>query len=237
LSVLQQALLFTLIPLTAAVASGVVASFWTPGPEARSYIQHFAAGIVLAAVIGELLSDVVSRQGHVLAALLGFLLGLGLMVGIKLASHAGGSHGGGASLAVTAGVDTLVDGFVIGLGFVVGGGTGALLAVALAIELFFLGLSASAAVGESGRSGRWTLGVGVGLGVLVMVGSVAGILILGGASAAVVTAVLAFGSIALLYLVTEELLVNVRNVPETPWHTLVLFSGFILVFVIEMLVH
>ncbi|CAN5696455.1 hypothetical protein BH24ACT18_BH24ACT18_22800 [soil metagenome] len=51
------------------------------------------------------------------------------------------------------------------------------------------------------------------------------------------TAVLAFGSIALLYLVTEELLVNVRNVPETPWHTLVLFSGFILVFVIEMLVH
>jgi hypothetical protein len=33
------------------------------------------------------------------------------------------------------------------------------------------------------------------------------------------------------------LLVGVRNVPETPWHTLVLFSGFILVFVIEMLVH
>lgn len=41
----------------------------------------------------------------------------------------------------------------------------------------------------------------------------------------------------LLYLATEELLVGVRNVPETPWHTLVLFTGFILVFVIEMLVH
>ena len=73
--------------------------------------------------------------------------------------------------------------------------------------------------------------------MLVMVGSVTGVLILGGASESVVTAVLAFGSIALLYLVTEELLVGVRNVPETPWHTLVLFSGFILVFVIEMLVH
>ena len=55
-----------------------------------------------------------------------------------------------------------------------------------------------------------------------MVGSVAGVVLLGGASAAVVT---------------EELLVNVRNVPGTPWHTLVPFSGFILVFVIEMLVH
>lgn len=70
-----------------------------------------------------------------------------------------------------------------------------------------------------------------------MLGSVVGVLLLGGASASVVTAVLAFGAIALLYLVTEELLVNVRNVPETPGHTLVLFSGFILVFVIEMLVH
>ncbi len=234
---LQQALLFTLIPLAAAVASGVVASFWTPSPAARSYIQHFAAGIVLAAVIGELLSDVVSRQVHVPAVVVGFALGLFLMLGIKLVSHAGGGHGGGASLIATAAVDTLVDGFVIGLGFVVGGGTGALLAVALAIELFFLGLSASASVGESGRSGRWKLAVGVGLGVLVVIGSVAGVLLLGGASAAVVTAVLAFGSIALLYLVTEELLVGVRNVPETPWHTLVLFTGFILVFVIEMLVH
>jgi len=235
--VLQQALLFTLIPLAAAVASGVVASFWTPSPAARSYIQHFAAGIVLAAVIGELLSDVVSRQVHVPAVVVGFALGLFLMLGIKLVSHAGGGHGGGASLIATAAVDTLVDGFVIGLGFVVGGGTGALLAVALAIELFFLGLSASASVGESGRSGRWKLAVGVGLGVLVVIGSVAGVLLLGGASAAMVTAVLAFGSIALLYPVTEELLVGVRNVPETPWHTLVLFTGFILVFVIEMLVH
>lgn len=81
------------------------------------------------------------------------------------------------------------------------------------------------------------LAVGAGLGLLAMVGSVAGVVVLGGASESVVTAVLAFGAIALLYPVTEELLVNVRNVPETPWHMLVLFSGFILVFVIEMLVH
>lgn len=121
---LQQALLFTLIPLAAAVASGVVATFYTPGPNARSYIQHFAAGIVLAAVIGELLSDVVSRQEQVLAAVVGFVLGLTVMLAIKLFSHGSGGHGGGssASLVVTAGVDTLVDGFVIGLGFVVGAG-------------------------------------------------------------------------------------------------------------------
>jgi ZIP family zinc transporter len=134
-------------------------------------------------------------------------------------------------------VDTLVDGFVIGLGFVVGGGAGPLLALALGVELFFLALSAASSVGQSGRPRSWMLGVGAGLGVLVMAGAVLGVLLLGGAPQALVVAVLAFGSIALLYLVTEELLVSIRNVSETPWHTLVLFTGFISVFVIEMLVH
>lgn len=225
-------MLFTLIPAAAAVASGILARYWTPGAETRSYIQHFAAGIVLAAVTGELLSDVVERQ-QVLAAVIGFVAGLGLMLAIKLLSHRM-PGGGSLSLALTAGIDTLVDGFVIGLGFVVGGGTGALLAFALAVELLFLSLSAASSVGGSPRR---MLAVACGLGALVVVGSVLGVLLLGGAAGYVVTAVLAFGSVALLYLVTEELLVGVRNVPETPTHTLVLFAGFILIFAVEMLAH
>lgn len=237
---LLQTFLFALIPLSAALASGILASYWTPGPEPRSYIQHFAAGVVLAAVTGELLPEVVESGQHVPMAIVGFVAGLFVMLAIKLFSHAGEKGGGGSgavSLSVTAGVDTLVDGFVIGLGFVVGGGAGPLLALALAVELFFLALSAAASVGESGRSGWWMLGVGAGLGLLVMVGAVLGVTLLGGAPEALVIAVLAFGSIALLYLVTEELLVSVRSVSETPWHTLVLFAGFIFVFGIEMLVH
>ena len=131
-----------------------------------------------------------------------------------------------------------MDGFVIGLGFVVGGGAGPLLALALGVELFFLALSAAGSVGESGRSRAWmvecrgrpgTSGHGRGRAGRNASGRRPG--------SPGDTAVLAFGAIALLYLVTEELLVTVRNVSETPWHTLVLFTGFILVFVIEMLVH
>ena len=237
---LLQAFLFTLIPFAAAIASGILASYWTPGPEPRSYIQHFAAGVVLAAVTGELLPKVVEGGQYVFAAIIGFVAGLAVMLVIKLFSHAGGGSGGGpsaVSMSLTAAVDTLVDGFVIGLGFVVGGGAGPLLALALGVELFFLALSAAGSVGESGRSRAWMVGVGAGLGILVMVGAVLGVTLLGSAPQAIVIAVLAFGAIALLYLVTEELLVTVRNVSETPWHTLVLFAGFILVFVIEMLVH
>lgn len=240
---LLQTFLFTLIPLAAALTGGVLASYWTPGPEARSYIQHFAAGVVLAAVTGELLPKVVESGQNVSWAVIGFVAGLAVMLAIKLVSHAGEKSGGGqsgpsaVSLSLTASVDTLVDGFVIGLGFVVGGGAGPLLALALGVELFFLTLSAASSVGQSGRSRGWVLGVGAGLGLLVMVGAVLGVVLLGGAPEALVIAVLAFGSIALLYLVTEELLVTIRSVSETPWHTLVLFTGFISVFVIEMLVH
>lgn len=235
-----QVFLFSLIPLSAAVAGGILASYWIPGPEARSYIQHFAAGVVLAAVTGELLPKVIEGGQHVSAAMVGFVAGLVLMLAIKLLSHAGEKTGGGSgavSLSITAGVDTLVDGFVIGLGFVVGGGAGPLLALALAVELLFLALSAASSVGQSGRSSRWVLGIGIGLGILVMIGALLGAALLGGAPEGWVIAVLAFGSIALLYLVTEELLVTVRNVSETPWHTLVLFAGFISVFAIEMLIH
>lgn len=217
-----------------------MASYWTPGPEPRSYIQHFAAGVVLAAVTGELLPKVVESGEHVPGAVVGFIAGLGVMLAIKLFSHAMEKGGGGPSpigLSVTAGVDTLVDGFVIGLGFVVGGGSGALLALALGVELFFLTLSAAGSVGQSGKSRVWMIGVGVCLGLLVMVGAVGGVTLLGDAPESIVIAVLAFGSIALLYLVTEELLESVRRVSETSWHTLVLFAGFISVFVIEMLIH
>ncbi|MGB3683117.1 MAG: hypothetical protein WA990_11595, partial [Rubrobacteraceae bacterium] len=208
----------------------------------RSYIQHFAAGVVLAAVTGELLPKVAESGQHVPGAIFGFVAGLIVMLGIKLLSHAtekSGGQGGPSplGLSVTAGVDTLVDGLVIGLGFVVGGGAGPLLALALGVELFFLALSAAGSVGQSGKSRWWMIGVGVGLGVLVMIGALGGVTLLGDAPEALVIAVLAFGSIALLYLVTEELLVSIRNVSETPWHTLVLFTGFISVFVIEMLIY
>ncbi|MFC6666990.1 hypothetical protein ACFP9V_17785 [Deinococcus radiopugnans] len=55
---LAQILLLTLIPVAATVLGGVVASFRPPGPRLRSFVQHFAAGVVFAAVAGELLPEI-----------------------------------------------------------------------------------------------------------------------------------------------------------------------------------
>ena len=65
------------------------------------------------------------------------------------------------------------------------------------------------------------------LAVTVLVCAVLGNILLSGASNAVIAAALAFSAAALLYLVTEELLIEAHTVEEKPIATLVLFSGFL----------
>ena len=48
-----------------------------------------------------------------------------------------------------------------------------------------------------------------------------------------VTGFLSFGLIALLYLVTEELLVEAHEVPDRPWVTAMFFVGFLLLMSLE----
>ena len=49
----------------------------------------------------------------------------------------------------------------------------------------------------------------------------------------VITTFMAFGLIALLYLVTEELLVEAHETPDKPWVTALFFTGFLILLVIE----
>ena len=50
-----------------------------------------------------------------------------------------------------------------------------------------------------------------------------------------IAAALAFSAAALLYLVTEELLIEAHEVEEKPVATLVLFSGFLVFWSIQLL--
>jgi hypothetical protein len=46
------------IPALVALGGGVLASFWNPSHQMRSLIQHFAAGVVLAALAVDLLPEI-----------------------------------------------------------------------------------------------------------------------------------------------------------------------------------
>ncbi|MCE1179719.1 MAG: hypothetical protein LWW86_11940 [Micrococcales bacterium] len=67
------------------------------------------------------------------------------------------------------------------------------------------------------------------------VGAIGAALLLGGVSTTVMSAVLAFGAAALLYLVVEELLVEAHEEAETVGLGAMFFLGFLLVYVMSAL--
>jgi ZIP family zinc transporter len=123
---------------------------------------------------------------------------------------------------------------LIGVTFLDNPDTGVIIAVALAIEVLFLGVAGVVALPtELGVVQR--LAVPTAFGLLLASGVVVGVLALEGVTGTPIALILAFGSAALLYLVTEELLVKASEVPETPVSTTLFFVGFLSIFLLDML--
>jgi ZIP family zinc transporter len=236
--VLVQALSYTALAVVAALVGGVVAVYRPPGAQMESNVQHFAAGVVIAAVAAELLPDIHGRAPQIVV--LGFAIGVATMLGIHRLSkliekqNVGGQFAGAAGLLITIGIDMVIDGVLIGVTFLDNPDTGVIIAVALAIEVLFLGVAGVVALPtELGVVQR--LAVPTAFGLLLASGVVVGVLALEGVTGTPIALILAFGSAALLYLVTEELLVKASEVPETPVSTTLFFVGFLSIFLLDML--
>ncbi|MDU6372735.1 MAG: tetratricopeptide repeat protein [Bradyrhizobium sp.] len=198
--------------------------------DTAAAIQHFAAGVVFAAAAGELLPDIKHRQS-VWAVVLGGAAGILLMLLIKrLGEKAKGTLG----LVIMVAVDIFIDGLVLGIGFAAGAKQGFLLTVALTIEVLFLGLSLTGELSEAIRQPMKVLAVVSGLAVLLPIGAAVGIPV-SHLPNFWVAAFFSFGLIALLYLVTEELLVEAHSAPEKPWVTSLFFVGFLLILLLDEL--
>ena len=155
---------YSAIPVLAATI-GAAATVWRkPGAQLTSIVQHFAAGVVFAAAAGELLPDMLHDKGAVAPVILGAAAGVALMLAIRAASKRVGKSAG--QIAVT-GIDVLIDGFVVSLGFIAGAGQGLLLTVALSIELLFLGLTVALALGSAGSSGMRVVVATAGVALLL----------------------------------------------------------------------
>ena len=229
---------YALIPGVAVVIGGVLAARYPPTPRMRSIFQHVAAGVVFAAVAGELLPEITAMH-DVTGVTAGFAIGIALMLAMRQltepAARPTGRDLNPMGLLITVGVDLLIDGLLVGIGFAAGAEVGVLVTVALTLEVLFLGLATAASLARAGASQTRLVVTSIGLGCLIVLSAIAGAVILGGISGSPYAAVLGFGSAALLYLVTEELLVEAQEVPETPLATASFFVGFLVLLVIEML--
>lgn len=226
-------------PAMAVVIGGILAGVRAPGPALRSAIQHFAAGVIFCVLATELLPDLLHRRMP-LVTIIGFSLGVAVMLGLQYIAKRSGAQESASgkkpsTLVVAMGIDIALDGMLIGLGFAAGQKQGLLLTIALVLEVLFLGVSCATSLAADGATRLKILRTTVMFAALLLVGASAGAVALTTLSPTVLDALLAFGVAALLYLVTEELLVEAHEEPETPIQTAMFFVGFIVLFTVDML--
>ena len=221
-------LIYTSVPVAAVLAGATFAVLKKPGPAFVSAIQHLAAGVVFAAAAVEILPQIM-HSASVLATFVGGTLGVVAMLSIKSLER---RWQGPVGLLTTIGIDILIDGLVLGLAFLAGAKAGLLLTFALTLEVLFLGLTVTNALRQSIRSRFRIVALSGGLALLLPLGTLMAVPV-ALLPASVIAGFLTFGLIALLYLVTEELLVEAHEQLDSPLISAMFFIGFLALLLIE----
>ena len=248
MSPVAQAAVLVAFPVSAAVAGSVAAVLRRPGPRLTSGIQHFAAGVVMAALVGEVLPGL-REEGNLPWAVVGFASGVAVLLALsgysrkrekaqasRLLAHGAAARTAAVAvplaLLATVAIDLLLDGLLVGLGATLGATQGLILTIALTIEILFLGLSLAAELVDSGLSRTRAAVTCSVVGLSTAVGAVGGAALLGDATKPVLAAVLAFGAAALLYLAVEVLLVEAHEEDESTLLAAMFFLGFLGIYVL-----
>lgn len=250
-----QALGLGTIGLVAGLLGAVIAAVATRSQTATltSYVQHFAAGLIIAAATLDLLPEALDL-GADWPLIIGFVLGTTFMLALRALltrfGHAHGDehdhgHGGGGvqtkaagvnlRLAIALSVVVLIDGAIIGVALSAGGAAALLIAIALSIELLFVAASMAGSTRAGGGSLGTAIGVGAFVAVMMPIGAVLGALVFAGVSAPLLVAGLAFGAAALLFTAVAELLVEAYEIKESNGTIAMAAAGFLLFLILMML--
>ncbi len=213
---------FTLIPWLCIFVGALISRRFKPNDYLLAALQHLAAGVVFAAAATEILPDI-QHSANIIAILFGGAAGLLTMFGVKFI---GSKFKGNMALFVLIGVDIFIDGLVLGIAFAAGAKQGALLLFALSLEILFLGLTIGAELKEIFSKTLYQILAVAIIGIALPIGAA-----LGGPIHLLpefwINFAYVFALIALLYLVTEELLVEAHEKPDNPLITSMFFVGFL----------
>lgn len=139
------------------------------------------------------------------------------------------------SLIAVITVDVLLDGITLGIVFSLGRQQGILIALALAIEVFFLGVAIGGDLLKVGNSRMRIIALcGIPAAAFTLA-ALTGVTLLASLPPAAIEVLIAAGLVALLYLATEELLKEAHETPETPLTTALFFVGFLIIVVFDLL--
>lgn len=236
-SIVIKIIVYALLPALSIVISGIITSFKIPSSKVKSYIQHFAAGVVFSVVGVELLPDII-REHAPLQVIIGFASGVILMLGIRYFSEkyekVDENNKSVNGLIIVLAIDILIDGLLIGIGFAAGEKEGKLLTFALTVELLSLGLALSSSLVKANKSRTNIIITNSLMALFIVIGALIGATLLQNLSSHTLEIVLSFGLATLLFLVTEELLVEAHEEPETLTSTSSFFAGFLIFLILGM---
>ena len=220
------------------IASGIAAIYLRPGKTLCTLILHFAGGMVFAIVSMELWPFV--RQGHVtIAEGLGFFLGIAVLLGFRWLSHnaiwrdeqSSSTHPLPVNVLVETAENILIDGLVISMAFAATKKAGMLLTLVLAIEAISLGIAAATRSSKGSHAKR--IALIFFLGSCYVIAAAAGAVLLRHLSAEGVLVALCSGAAALLFLATEEILVEARPPNPLPHRAAAFFAGYFVLLLLD----
>jgi ZIP family zinc transporter len=241
-----EAFLWGAFAASSLVIGGAVALVRPVRERALGLVLAFGAGVLISAVAYELALEAFTEAGGWRGApAVGFFAGVAtFFVGDSLIDRLGGEGrksmdpaktAGGVALAIVLGIvlDGIPESAVIGMTLLEGG-----VSVAVLVAVFLSNLpeafAATANLREGGRSGRWIMGLWVAIALVSGLASLAGYVLLDGASAGVSAFVLAFAGGAILTMLADTMM------PEAFAHGgklagVVTSVGFAIAFVISTL--
>ncbi len=182
-------------------------------------IMAFGAGVLISALAFELVDEAVATGG-LFATVLGFLTGAVVYVGLNVVlARRGARHrkrsgekqpaassDSGSAIAIGALLDGIPESMVLGLGILTGGTVSVAMLAAVSISNVPEGLSSTAGWKKAGRSPAYVFGVWGGIAVISGLASVAGYVLLDGASPSTLAFVTALAAGAILAMISDTMI-------------------------------
>lgn len=231
--------LYTLIPTALALIGGFIASVYVPKRKFVSTLQHFVAGVVIAAVAIELLPKIVGK-GTTWSIGVGFVVGALVMLLLHELAHflAGKGGKGSAPFGLIAGgaIDLFIDGILIGVSFLAGRESGILIAISLSLCAFFLSLTISSTMTQKHANRGVQFFTILFIAAMLPLGAFVGGSVIAQMPQSILVETIAFGVAALLYLGVEELLAEAHGGGDhdTAFISSAFFIGFLIILLFKV---
>ena len=226
------------LPAIALTAGGLLGGVIHPGLRWRGLIAHLVGGLVLGTAAAELM-PAVSRNGHPVALVIGFCLGFSLMLVVNSAfdesiqrTKAKVSRSA-IPLLLPFLIDSFIDGFVVGISDQVTD-QGWVIPLAVSLEMGCAALGLGSLLGRRGAR-RGNAFAGLLLAAIYGMGLITSEELNTWLQGAAFTAMLSFGTAALIYLVIEEVMkqAHAQGEDDSGVVNVAFFIGVLLVWVLE----